>query len=388
MKSFDVVIAGGAMAGATLALALAKQNPALAIAVVEAVDGEQQAHPGYDARSIALASGSVQTLKQWGLWDGLQAQAEPIRHIHVSDRGHAGITRIDADEQGVDALGHVVELANVGQYYQQQLKSHAAITFYCPDVIASMSANDTGYQLTLSSGALCHARLVVAADGGHSSLSNQLKLTQHAHDFEQVALIANVTTAEPHGGRAFERFTENGPLAMLPMREGRSSLVWCLRPEQAAQMAALDDGAFLAALQRAFGWRLGALTQVGKRDCYPLLLRQRQSVIAHRAVVIGNAAQSLHPIAGQGFNLGLRDVAELVAQISASDDPGAPHVLQQYQANRQADRQATIALTSGLVALFSNCALPLVAGRNLGLMAMGQCRALQSPLVKHTMGIR
>ncbi len=393
MIEFDVVIAGGAMAGATLALSLAKQQPSLSIAVIEAFPSHTESHPGYDARSIALAHGSVRLLSQWGLWDGMSPHATAIQHIHVSDKGHAGITRVDAKQHNVEALGYVVELASVGQYYASLLDAADNVTQFCPDSIQSLKAEASGYSLILNSGAALSTRLLVAADGGQSHVSNLLGIESSAYDFNQVALIANVTTAVNHQGKAFERFTENGPLAMLPMSEGRSSLVWCMSAAEAARMQQEDDEVFLQALQQAFGWRLGALTKTGQRDCYPLVLRQRNALIAHHAVVIGNAAQSLHPIAGQGFNLGLRDVAALVKAVTeateiSTESIGSVEMLQRYQQRRQVDRQKTVQLTSSLVSLFSTSSFPFVVGRNLGLMAMGQCGALQLPLVKHTMGWR
>nr|WP_086940278.1 2-octaprenyl-6-methoxyphenyl hydroxylase [Thaumasiovibrio occultus] len=386
MKQFDIVISGGAMAGGTLALAIARLYPHLSVAVVEAQTPDSAAHPGFDARSIALAQGSVAKLKTWGLWPLLSANAEPIEHIHVSDQGHFGLTRMAASDIGHDALGYVVELATVGQAYHQALSANANIHYLLPDSLASSEATPEGVRLTTRSGEVLSAKLLVVADGAQSAMATALNLNETTHDMEQVALIANVETAVAHQSRAFERFTADGPLALLPMSQGRSSLVWCLPPEKANAMLALPEAQFLAELQRAFGWRLGALTRVGKRDSYPLTVRHRPQVIAHHAVVIGNAAQTLHPIAGQGFNLGLRDVAGLL-QCLAFDFPlGSPAMLNHYQDSRASDRQRTLAMTSGLVGLFSNDALPLAALRNAGLLMMGTCSAAKRPLLKQAIG--
>lgn len=391
MKQYDVIIAGGAMAGATLAMALDKLSKGqLRIAVVEAVAPRLDQHPGYDARSIALSLGSAGILEQIGVWQPLAELATPISHIHVSDQGHAGMVHIDADAQAVDALGYVIELADAGALFHQRLATLAQVELLCPATITGIERQQDGVTLTLDQGGMIQGKLLVAADGALSACCEMLKIGRQAQDFDQVAIIANITTAEPHQGRAFERFTPNGPVALLPMSEGRSSLVWCIRPEDQQQVLGWDDEAFLSALQDAFGWRLGQLVKTGARCAYPLLLRQAQRLTSHRVAVVGNAAQTLHPIAGQGFNLGLRDVMtlaeEVVQGLSRGDDPGSIAVLSRYRRRRQPDRDATVTLTSGLVSLFANTSFPLVAGRNSGLMAMSMLDTIKTPLVRRAMG--
>lgn len=389
MKRYDVVIAGGAMAGATLALALnARSSQPLTIAVIESYQAQHQAHPGYDSRSIALSYGTVALLKEMALWGGIEPYAVAIEHIQVSDRSHAGMLEMQADELGLDALGYVVELADVGRIYHHQLTRADNIDFLCPLSVTSVQREQEQVVLQLSDGQAVQASLLVAADGTHSACCQALGLAQSEYDFGQVAVIANISPEQAHFGRAFERFTEYGPLALLPMSDNRMSLVWCLSPEQSERVLQLGDEAFLQQLQQAFGWRLGALTKVGERASYPLWLRTRDEIVSHRTAVIGNAAQTLHPIAGQGFNLGIRDVASLAEEIiAAPGDVGDYALLSRYRQRREQDREQTISLTAGLVHTFSNDYPAMRIGRNLGLMIMDSVSTLRAPLLRRTMGL-
>ncbi|MEH0665201.1 2-octaprenyl-6-methoxyphenyl hydroxylase [Vibrio scophthalmi] len=389
MKQYDVVISGGAMAGMTLALALDTLcHGELSIAVVESFESDHSRHPGFDSRSIALSYGSAKQLKQWGLWAAIAPVATSINHIHVSDRGHAGMTSISREEIGDQALGYVVELADVGRIYHQLVSERPAITLYCPDSVLQLERSAQHVEIALSSGEHIRSRLLVAADGALSSSCDQVGLTLDEHDFDQVAIIANIRAQQPHHGQAFERFTETGPLALLPMSQERLSLVWCVKPDRASELLSLSDSAFLAQLQTAFGWRLGQLQQAGQRASYPLILRTRRQTIAHRIAVVGNAAQTLHPIAGQGFNLGIRDVATLAELIAgAPNDPGHYDLLSNYRQRRETDREQTIALTAGLVHTFSNDYLAMRIGRNLGLAAMEWVPPVKKPLLQRTLGL-
>ncbi len=387
-KSFDVIIAGGAMAGATLALALDTLSQGrLNIAVIEAYQTDHHAHPGFDARSIALSYGTVGILRQLALWPAIAPVATPITQIHVSDRSHAGMTDITRESAGVDALGYVVELAHVGRIYAEKMAQSAAIHMFCPASVSTVERHNDAVTVTLNSGESLRGQLLVAADGAVSTCCQQIGLALTEHDFNQVAIIANVVASEPHRGRAFERFTSTGPVALLPMSDNRLSLVWCLPPEVAAQVMQCSDSEFLARLQTAFGWRLGRLTKAGERSAYPLLLRYREQNISHRFAIVGNAAQTLHPIAGQGFNLGIRDVTTLAEELTAGDAIGSYAQLNRFRQRREADREATITLTSTLVHLFSNDWLTLSIGRNLGLAAMDNLPMLKSPLLRRTLGV-
>ncbi|WP_353497156.1 2-octaprenyl-6-methoxyphenyl hydroxylase [Vibrio sp. CB1-14] len=392
-KKYDVVIAGGAMAGATLAMALDTSfDHALNIAVVESFAQDNAAHPGFDARSIALSHGTVEILKGYGLWHVIEDHATPITHIHVSDRGHAGMTDFYADKEGLDAMGYVVELAEIGRRFNNELAKREHIDLFCPysvsEVVQHQQAVTVDIRSPQDETLQLEAKLVVAADGADSAICQAVGLEQHTQDFEQVAVIANVLTSEAPSGRAFERFTEHGPLALLPMSQSRSSLVWCMPPEQAKSVQALPDNEFLDALQEAFGWRLGRFVRVGSVVSYPLLLRYRPQIVAHRVAAVGNAAQTLHPIAGQGFNLGIRDVATLVESLLENrKDVGDYANLTKFQAQRQTDRELTITMTSGLVRVFSNDLLTLKMARNLGLAMMDNFPRLKTPVFNRALGV-
>ncbi|UJF19043.1 2-octaprenyl-6-methoxyphenyl hydroxylase [Vibrio sp. SS-MA-C1-2] len=392
MSSFDIIISGGAMAGASLALALDKLSQGrLTIAVIEANAYDKHMLAGFDSRSIALSYGSIKLLKRVGLWGELDPFATPIQDIDITDRHHLGHVTISAQDQGVDSLGSVIELHDVGRVCVNQLTASDKISLFCPDRVETITRDNTSTTVTLYSGQQLKSRLFVAADGAYSQTTQQLGMTRSSYDFGQVAVIANIETELPHQGQAFERFTTHGPVALLPMSQQRSSLVWCFPPEQAEKVMSWSDEAFLNQLQKTFGWRLGKLKKTGRRDAYPLFLNTNQSTITHRAVAIGNAAQALHPIAGQGFNLGLRDVTDLadviVEALNQQQDIGCHQTLRQYRECRQRDKEVTINGTSGLVHLFANNYWPLVVGRNLGLMAMESCSTLKQPLIKQAMGL-
>ncbi|HCG7068231.1 2-octaprenyl-6-methoxyphenyl hydroxylase [Vibrio parahaemolyticus] len=389
MKQYDVVIAGGAMAGATLALAIEHLSQgALRVAVVEPFKAQSDQHPGFDSRSIALSYGTVNLLRHLELWSAIEPFSTPIEHIHVSDRSHAGMTDITKHDVGVEALGYVVELADVGRVYQELLTHSTAIDLYCPDSAKHITRTQENVTIELASGELLNAKLLVAADGAVSQCCQQIGLELSEHDFDQVAVIANIVTQEPHQGRAFERFTENGPVALLPMSDNRMSLVWCLRPDDAQIVMELSESEFLERLQQDFGWRLGAMQKVGLRASYPLLLRHRKQNISHRFAIVGNAAQTLHPIAGQGFNLGIRDVVTLAEElVKQGEDVGRYQGLIRFSQRRDADRNETIWLTSSLVHVFSNDLLAMRIGRNTALAAMDNLSIFKQPLLRHTLGL-
>ncbi|HIF5620868.1 2-octaprenyl-6-methoxyphenyl hydroxylase [Vibrio parahaemolyticus] len=389
MKQYDVVIAGGAMAGATLALAIEHLSQgALRVAVVEPFKAQSDQHPGFDSRSIALSYGTVNLLRHLELWSAIEPFSTPIEHIHVSDRSHAGMTDITKHDVGVEALGYVVELADVGRVYQELLTHSTAIDLYCPDSAKHITRTQENVTIELASGELLNAKLLVAADGAVSQCCQQIGLELSEHDFDQVAVIANIVTQEPHQGRAFERFTENGPVALLPMSDNRMSLVWCLRSDDAQIVMELSESEFLERLQQDFGWRLGAMQKVGLRASYPLLLRHRKQNISHRFAIVGNAAQTLHPIAGQGFNLGIRDVVTLAEElVKQGEDVGRYQGLIRFSQRREADRNETIWLTSSLVHVFSNDLLAMRIGRNTALAAMDNLSIFKQPLLRHTLGL-
>ncbi|MCS2152592.1 2-octaprenyl-6-methoxyphenyl hydroxylase [Scandinavium goeteborgense] len=383
----SVIIVGGGMTGATLALAISHLSAGkLPVHLVEAVAPESQAHPGFDARAIALAAGTCQQLARVGIWQALRECATAIRTVHVSDRGHAGFVTLDADDYSLPALGQVVELHDVGQRLFALLRKAPGVTLHCPARVDSFTRSQDSVDVVLDNGVTLTGKLLVAADGSRSALGEQCGIAWQQQPYEQLAVIANVTTAVPHDGRAFERFTEHGPLAMLPMSDGRCSLVWCHPLENRDEVLSWSDARFCQELQQAFGWRLGRITHSGSRNAYPLSLTTASRAISHRMALVGNAAQTLHPIAGQGFNLGLRDVISLAEMLAQANDPGDYALLSRYQQRRADDKSATVGVTDGLVHLFANRWAPLVAGRNVGLMAMELFTPARDALAQRTLG--
>lgn len=377
------------MTGATLALAISHLTQgALPVHLVEAVAPATVAHPGFDARAIALAAGTCQQLARIGVWQAIADCATAIKTVHISDRGHAGAVMLEARDYAIPALGQVVELHDVGQRLFALLRKAPGITLHCPASVVSFTRSENDVSVTLDSGETLQGQLLVAADGSRSPLGERCGVQWQQEPYQQLAVIANVTTAVAHQGRAFERFTPHGPLAMLPMSGGRNSLVWCHPLERREAVLGWSDARFCDELQRAFGWRLGRITHAGQRAAYPLALNTASRAISHRLVLVGNAAQTLHPIAGQGFNLGLRDaisLAETLADVAAGD-PGDYAVLSRYRERRIADKTATIGVTDGLVHLFANRWSPLVAGRNAGLMAMEFITPVRDALARRTLG--
>ncbi len=387
----SLIIVGGGMTGATLALAVSQMTGGrLPVHLIEAAEVDSLQHPGFDARAIALAAGTCQQLAKVGIWQAISSCATAIHTVHVSDRGHAGFVTLEAEDYRLPALGNVVELHDVGQRLFALLRKAPGVTLHCPARVASVNRTQEAVSVTLESGETINGQMLVAADGSRSALGEQCGISWQQEPYQQLAVIANVTTAVPHEGRAFERFTAYGPLAMLPMSQGRCSLVWCHALENRDEVMGWSDERFCNELQQAFGWRLGRITQAGARSAYPLSLTTATRAVSHRLALVGNAAQTLHPIAGQGFNLGLRDVmslAELLAQAhDAGQDIGSYGLLCRYQRQRADDKAATIGVTDGLVHLFANRWAPLVVGRNVGLMAMELFTPARDVLAQRTLG--
>lgn len=350
---FDLIIVGGGMVGASLACALT--NTSLNIAVIEAFEPHSQQQASYDDRGIALAYGSQRIFEAMGLWEQLAVHSTAISDIHVSDRGHFGITRLSAQDENVPALGQVITARSMGQVLSQALTQQDNLDVICPANVVSLTQHDDSVELVLSDGRHLSAKLIVAADGAHSTIRQLLNLGALEHDYQQTAITANITPERAHQGRAFERFTDSGPIALLPMSDNRCSLVWTVSSGDEEALLKLSENDFLEQLQDRFGYRLGKLKQVGQRNSYPLKLMQADQPIQQRIVLIGNAAHSLHPIAGQGFNLGLRDVAALADVLAdGSEDCGGPRLLHDYAQWRQQDQDTVIDNTNSLVNIFSN----------------------------------
>ncbi len=383
---FDLIIVGGGMVGASLACAL--KNTSLKIAIIEAFEPDSKQQPSYDDRGIALAYGSQRIFESMGLWDQLAVHSTAISNIHVSDRGHFGVTRLSAQDENVPALGQVITARSMGLVLNQALRKQNNLDIICPANVVDLNQHDDSVELILNDERSISAKLIVAADGAHSTIRQRLNLGALEHDYGQTAITANITPERAHQGRAFERFTDAGPIALLPMSDNRCSLVWTVKSGDETALLQLSESEFLEQLQDRFGYRLGKLKQVGQRNSYPLKLMQADQPIQHRIVLIGNAAHSLHPIAGQGFNLGLRDVAALADVLADNtNDCGDPRLLHDYSQWRQRDQDTVINNTSTLVNIFSNSNSLLGHLRGAALTLIDALPSAKHALAQKSMGL-
>ena len=389
MARVQLAIIGGGLVGASLALALQAGAKARGwqIVLIEPFAPGSSYQPSYDARSTALSFGTRQIYQRLGLWPSIAERAEPIAQIHVSDRGRFAAARLSAADEGVPALGYVVENAWLGHCLWQALDKEV-ISWRCPAEVVVMHSLGDGYRLTLNDDSSLECDLAVLADGGRSGLREQLGIAVSQQAYQQSALIANVSASQAHLGLAFERFTEAGPMAMLPLADNRCALVWTRPSADAERLLQLDDGHFLAELQEAFGYRLGALHKVGARHLYPLALTEAQEQVRPHLVVLGNAAHSLHPIAGQGYNLSLRDTLELAESLLASTAPlGELACLQGYLDRQRLDQQLTVGFSDQVTKLFTSGQPVLAAGRNLGLLGLDLLPPAKRWFARQAMGL-
>ena len=384
---YDVVIAGGGMIGTSLALALAQLD--LRIAVVEAVARDEDAQPSFDDRSTALSRSTQRTFEALGLWPQIAAASTPIRHIHVSDKGRFGFSHIDAEEQGVEALGFVVFNRVLGSVLQSAVREHANVDVLCPASIVDIDLDGDEAAAVVEKGARREIRapLLVAADGANSSVREMMGISAIRSEYGQTAVIGNLLTEIPIGNKAYERFTKDGPLAFLPVNDGRAAFIRVVPEGDAERVLELDDEAFLGELQELFGNRLGRLARLGKRASYPLALSRAVRLTANRSVLIGNSAHGLHPIAAQGFNLGMRDVAALCDCIADADELGSRTMLDRYAEWRRSDQSKLVHFTDNLVGLFGSARPPLRLLRNVGMLAFDLVPGLRAEFARQTMGL-
>ena len=388
---YDVLIVGGGLAGGSLALALAKTP--LRVALVESIPEEIRLASGAGERALALSWGSSQILDAIGIWPGAEKKATPIRHIHVSDRGHFGKLRMSAEREGVSALGYVVTARALEDEIALALDG-SPVTMICPASVVGLKAGFEAMQVSLKQGdgrRNLTARLVVAADGGNSTVRKLSGIGQWQRDYGQTAIVTEVETARSSDFTAYERFTPVGPLALLPVGRKRYSVVWTQKTDDAKDVIGLSEAEFIRRLQSEFGFRLGRLTLASARQGFPLKLIRADRMTDERVALIGNAAHQLHPVAGQGLNLGLRDLALLVemldARLAFGEDIGEKAFLDQYAQARQSDHDKVIGFTDSTVRIFSNGFAPMAFARNLGLLGLDRYTPAKRLLAQYAMGL-
>lgn len=390
---FDVLIVGGGLVGASLAIAL--DGSGLRVALAEAAPPRVELQPSYDERNLVLARASVNALESLGVLDA-ETPATPLRRIHVSRRGDFGAVRFDAGELGLPAFGAVLPARELGNALLQRLDRCGGLERIAPATAVAVEPDDgLGVTVEFTCGEArrrVRARLLVAADGSESFVRNAYAIDASRHDYGQSAFVTTLTTERPLDGTAYERFTESGPVALLPLSERRAGLVLSVPTAEAANVAALDDAAFIALVHERFGWRAGRFSRPGRRKPYPLARMLAARTTAPRCVLVGNAAQTVHPIGAQGFNLGLRDALTLSALLrEAQADgtaPGDANLLARHVELRAPDRAATTSFSDDLVRLMGNDFLPLRALRSLGFHALDRIGPLKRRFALRGMGYR
>jgi 2-octaprenyl-6-methoxyphenol hydroxylase len=385
----DLLIVGGGLVGASLALAL--DAAGRSVTLVEAMTSRGSGAAGDDDRNLVLARASVNALRSLGVWPRLEAAAGTIRHLEISRAGEFGRVRLSAEDAGVDALGRVVPGRVLASALEARLAEVRHVQRLVPAALESLTPTGSGWLARIAIGGEVReieARLVVGADGSASMVRRQVGIDAHEHDYWQSLFVCTVACGHDLPGRAFERFTDDGPVALLPLPNRRRGLVLTVDASRHDEVAAMDDATFLAMAQQRFGWKLGAFSRPGRRFPHRILRVVAHALTARRAVLVGNAAQTVHPIGAQGFNLGLRDALVLAETVGAADDPGAPELLADYAARRQPDREGVLAFSHGLVSLACLAQPTLAPLRSLAMAAFDRLPPLRHAMARRGMGFR
>ncbi len=385
-----VTIVGGGLAGASLACALEPLD--LDITVLEATPPQHDDQPSFDERTIALTYSSRQVLEGIGLWPEIASDAGPIHRIHISNRGHSGFARLDRNLIGADALGYVIPTRALGRALTERLSNNPRVDYRCPAEVSSIDHDPLNSSIRVEvSGEKFSSSLVVLADGGRSSLGQSMGLKSNEKQYDKKALIGIVGVDRDQDATAYERFTRHGPLALLPLDARRYALAWTLPKAQASEMVTLPEKAFLEALQDAFGDRVGFFSRCDRLKAYPLRRVEVETPVGDRLIALGNAAHIVHPVAGQGFNLGLRDVAHLAEEIfhglKNNKDIGDSEVLAQYANLRHRQTKRVLRFTDGLLQVFANDYPGLSSGRNFALNMLEILPPAKRMLLKRTAGL-
>lgn len=388
---YDVAIVGGGIVGMALAAALQHTSLRLALLEQREISPNDSSDQDYDERSLALSYVSVKILQQIGVWEALSPHAAPMRHVHISEKGRFGITRLHADEYNVDALGYVVTIRELGETLSRQLVDHENLTWISPATCQTCTPDADGVTLEIKAKQgeqSLRARLLIVADGAHSQLREAMGIETRVTDYEQQALVANLSVEGAPADWAYERFTAEGPMAFLPLYNNRYALVWTGTPQKTADRMSWSDDVFLQALQQQIGERVGRLHYSGKREAFPLRQVLANRMTGPRTALIGNAAHTLHPVAGQGLNLALRDVQALVMLLSESKDPGATALLEQFAALRMDDVAGTSGTTDALIRIFDVNNFLISHARSMGLGVLDCTPVLKRRVGRYGMGFR
>lgn len=384
---YDVVIIGGGIVGACLALSIGDSQRVL---VLEASKPSLENPRASGERAIVLSAASQTILQTLGVWSQIAPYATAVKKVHVSDRGHFGAVRMSAEAEGVASLGYVVQAKYLEAHLAMALENNRQIDVQYGAEFVELINREESAEILYNLNGVQHAvktKLVVAADGQHSQLREQAGIAVATTVYQQSAVVSVVDLARSHQYCAYERFTKEGPLALLPLQNQQSALVWTVPTAQLDQILALPSADFLAQLQEKFGYRLGKLLSATSPKAFPIEMKRATELVKSRVIVIGNAANAIHPIAGQGLNLGLRDVAVLAELLQQrSEFSSIEKLLEEYVKRRTADHRDIIAITHNLVGIFSNAFLPLVIARSMGLVAMDLFTPIKKWLTKRTMG--
>ncbi|HVT31309.1 MAG TPA: 2-octaprenyl-6-methoxyphenyl hydroxylase [Rhodanobacteraceae bacterium] len=388
----DVLIAGGGLVGASLAIAL--DGAGLAVAMAESTAPRADLPPSQDERNLALAAASVNALRALGVLDGACA-TQPIERIEVSRRGDFGSVNLAASELGFAAFGATIPARGLGQALLRRLDACSALARFAPAEVVAIDPGDASTAVTLRTPdgeCRVRTRLLVGADGTGSFVRGAFGIDVARHDYGQSAFVTTLTVSPALGATAYERFTDSGPVALLPLGGDRAGLVLSVPSDAAPRVGALDDAAFLAFVHERFGWRAGRFSRPGRRKPYLLASAIAERTIAPRAVLVGNAAQTVHPLGAQGFNLGLRDaltLAELLRDAAvAGADPGSGALLARHVERRRADRSATTRFSDDLVRLMGSDFAPLRLARSIGFHALDRIAPLKRRFALRGMGFR
>lgn len=390
-QQFDIVIIGGGLVGCSLALILAQQQ--WNVAVIEAKPLNTNDQGAADPRSLVLSYSSCLLLKTLGLWEKLASVATTIERINVAALGHFGTTRFVAKEHGIEDFGAVIPADYLTTTIQMLAQQVEKVTWFMPAIVEEINPQSENSTLTVSMGevkTVLTTRLIVAADGSNSITRKLLKIETSQKNYEQVAIIAQLESSQPHEHTAFEYLTKSGPLAILPREDKRRGLIWSVDSSEAPALLQLDDVEFLAKLQKTVGYRVGQLTAITPRASYPLQLITTKNPLRAGFILLGNAAHTLHPLAGQGFNLALRDVAALAEVLETARERyqhiGDLAVLEKYWQWREEDQNNIINFTDGTVNLFAGKFSPLKYLRSLGLIGLDSLLPVRKHLLKRMLG--